>query len=269
MGDQLGQFSSTFAPQGPATVDLLKLILDTFAISYGLIGAGVWNKILKDSPIFKDKGNDHGWAKDSTNAAVANSVTIAKDAQPGVQGQLNTLNDLTSELGALVDGWANVTSTYVSDLFSGSDQALTQLDAYVKDGNWADTSGISSLFSLQGVMENVLYGQLIPKAWSDHTEVHPVIVFQQGNDIVNPLTTLLKGDAYRTLSDDDAKAARTQYGGTVLWLLDAHDCDRKEPVARGGSGACDDPFVKPLPGASELTPGNKWGGVLVDDINIR
>ncbi|KAL8793332.1 MAG: hypothetical protein Q9195_004109 [Heterodermia aff. obscurata] len=268
MGDQLGQFSSTFAPQGPATVDLLKLILDGFAISYGLIGAGVWNKILKDSPIFKDKGNDHGWAKDSTNAAVANSVTIAKDAQPGVQGQLNTLNDLTSELGALVDGWANVTSTYVSNLFSGSDEALTQLDAYVKDGNWADTSGISSLFSLQGVMENLLYGQLLPKAWSDHTEVHPVIVFQQGNDIVNPLTAILQGDAYRTLSDDDAKAARTQYGGTVLWLLDAHDCDRKEPVAHGGTGACDDPFVRPLPGASELTPGNKWGGVLVDDINI-
>ena len=118
-------------------------------------------------------------------------------------------------------------------------------------------------------MENVLYGQLIPKAWSDHTEVHPVIVFQQGNDIVNPLTAILKGDAYRTLSDDDAKSARTQYGGTVLWLLDAHDCDRKEPVARGGSGSCDDPFVKQLPGALELTPGNKWGGVLIDDINIR
>ena len=32
MGDQLGQFSSTFAPQGPATVDLLKLILDVILL---------------------------------------------------------------------------------------------------------------------------------------------------------------------------------------------------------------------------------------------
>lgn len=66
----------------------------------------------------------------------------------------------------------------------------------------------------------------------------------------------------------DAKAARTQYGGTVLWLLDAHDCDSKEPVARGGSGTCNDPFVKPLPGASQLIAGNPWGGVLTDDISI-
>jgi len=33
MDDELAQFSSTFAPQGPATVDRLKIILDTFALS--------------------------------------------------------------------------------------------------------------------------------------------------------------------------------------------------------------------------------------------
>ena len=201
MDDQLGQFASTFAPQGPATADLLKLLLDTFAISYGLIGAGVWNKIIRDAPIFKNKGNDHAWAKDSSNAAVANSVTLAKDAQPGVQGQMDTLNDIRSELGTLVDGWANVTQQYMSNLFSGSDDALTQLDAYVMNGNWADTDFDNSLFSLQGIMENVLYGQLIPKAWSDHTTVHPVVVFQQGNDITNPLTSILKEQASSTLSD--------------------------------------------------------------------
>lgn len=118
-------------------------------------------------------------------------------------------------------------------------------------------------------MENVLYGQLIPKAWVDHKEVHPVIVFQQGNDIANPLTEVFKGDAWRTLKDEDAKAARTKYGGTVLWFLDAQDCERRAPVARGGSGNCESPFVRPLPGASELTPDNKWGGVLIDAINIR
>ena len=201
MDDQLAQFASTFAPQGPGTVDLLKILLDTFAISYGLIGAGVWNKILKDAPIFKNRGNDHGWAKDSANAAVASGVTLAKDAQPGVKGEMNTLNDIRSELGTLVNGWANVTQQYMSNLFSGSDDALTQLDAYVMNGSWADTEFNNSLFSLQGVMENVLYGQLIPKAWNDHDPVHPVVVFQQGSDITNPLTTIFKDDASRTLSD--------------------------------------------------------------------
>ena len=66
----------------------------------------------------------------------------------------------------------------MSNLFSGSDDALTQLDAYVMNGSWADTELNTSLFSLQGVMANVLYGQLIPKAWNDHEAVHPVVVFQ-------------------------------------------------------------------------------------------
>ena len=40
-------------------------------------------QILKDSSLFKNRGNDHGWAKDSANAGVASSVNLAKDAQPG------------------------------------------------------------------------------------------------------------------------------------------------------------------------------------------
>jgi hypothetical protein len=53
-------------------------------------------------------------------------------------------------------------------------------------------------------MENVLYGQLIPKAWSDHTAVHPVVVFQQGSNNVNPLSAIqgsLLANAQKTLSD--------------------------------------------------------------------
>ena len=69
------------------------------------------------------------------------------------------------------------------------------------NGSWADTEFNNSLFSLQGVMENVLYGQLIPKAWNDHDPVHPVVVFQQGNDTTNPLTTIFKDNASRSLSD--------------------------------------------------------------------
>jgi len=212
MAAQIGLFASTFAPQGPDTTAVLKILLDTFAIGYGLLGASVWNNIFKDHAIFKDKGNNHGWAKDSANAAVGSSVTIAKDAQAGVQGQVNTQNDLGLMLGKLVDGWASVTQTYMTNLFSGSDDALTQLDAYVNDGHWADTSfNNNSLDGLKGIMENVLYGQLIPQAWSDHTAVHPVVVFQQGSDNVNPLTAIqgsLRADAQKTLSDKVNSVAR-------------------------------------------------------------
>ena len=71
---------------------------------------------------------------------------------------------------------------------------MAQLDAYILGGNWSDPQFTNSLFALQGIMENVLYGGLIPKAWADHTAVHPVVVFQSGT-VTNPLTVILKGDA--------------------------------------------------------------------------
>ena len=118
-----------------------------------------------------------------------------------VQGQVNTQNDITSILGTLVGGWQKVTQSYMTEIFSGSDGGLTQLDAYIIGGKWSDPSFSNSLFDLQGIMENVLYGSLIPQAWLDHTKVNPVIVFQGAADITNPLTTILESDDTRTLSN--------------------------------------------------------------------
>ena len=76
---------------------------------------------------------------------------------------------------------------------------MTQTDVYVNDGNRVDTSGITFLSSLQKVIENVFHGQLVPKAWVDDKEVHAVIVFQQGNDIANPLTEGFEDDAWANI----------------------------------------------------------------------
>lgn len=77
---------------------------------------------------------------------------------------------------------------------------MAQLDAYTLGGNWSDPQFTNSLFALQGIMENVLYGGLIPKAWADHSDVHPVIVFQSGT-VTNPLTVIFKEDAEDGISD--------------------------------------------------------------------
>ncbi|KAL8737150.1 MAG: hypothetical protein Q9181_001968 [Wetmoreana brouardii] len=83
-------------------------------------------------------------------------------------------------------------------------------------------------------MENVLYGQLIPKAWGDHAAVNPVVVFQSESNIENPLRSIFGDSDWGTLSNKDATKARTLYGGTMLWLLDAHDCEAREPIGRVG-----------------------------------
>ena len=77
---------------------------------------------------------------------------------------------------------------------------MAQLDAYILGGNWSDPQFTNSLFALQGIMENVLYGGLIPKAWADHKAVHPVVVFQSGT-VTNPLTVLFEGEAEAGISD--------------------------------------------------------------------
>ncbi|KAL8915642.1 MAG: hypothetical protein Q9172_006811 [Xanthocarpia lactea] len=189
------------------------------------------------------------------------------DNDDSLEGAVATLNDLTRVLGVFVDGWAEVTSTYVKQLFSGSDEAITELGTYITGGDWYSNDIETGLFSLQGIMENVLYGQLIPRAWGEREAVHPVIVFQSESDVENPLTAILQDNDDRTLSNENAKKVRTVYGGTTLWLLDAHDCGSTEPAARGAGGGCNTPFVQLLPGSDQLD-GKQWGGVLVDDITI-
>ncbi len=264
MGHQLAEFSSTFAPQNTATVDALKLLLDLFGISYGILGAGIWNRWIKEGVEFKN-ANNHGWLKDAANAAITSTIVLAKDSQNGVQGQVDTLNDINLILGHIIDGWSSVTEQYSTKLFSGSDDGLTQLDAYIDGGGWYDTNGIHKISDLSTNMENVLYGGLIPLAWTDHREVHPVVIFQEQDNVTNPNSAL--PDPPSPLNDQEAVKFRSIYSRYTLWLLDAHDC-HKVPKGKNNPGGCDKPYVQPLPGADQLIPGNAWGGVLIDDINI-
>ena len=66
-------------------------------------------------------------------------------------------------------------------------------------------------------MENVLYGGLIPKAWADHTAVHPVIVFQSGT-VTNPLTIILKEDAEDSGLSDSVSHLLTAMQASMLTI---------------------------------------------------
>lgn len=80
-------------------------------------------------------------------------------------------------LGQIVRGWANVTDSWLDHLFSGADSGLADLDKFMVGGIWTDAGMTIPNFSLSDVTQRILYGRLIPAAWSDHTEVHPVIVY--------------------------------------------------------------------------------------------
>ncbi|MCJ1340922.1 hypothetical protein MMC09_006218 [Bachmanniomyces sp. S44760] len=268
METQLAQFAATFAPQNKATISILKIVMDAFGIAFGVIGAAVWNICLKDAAFIEKIGANHGFLKDSANSATACGLALAKDSQNGIQGQVDTLNDINSILGLLLQGWADITQTYVTELFSGSADGLVLLDAFIYGGAWVDASDSTSLYNLTDIMQNVLYAQLIPQTWIDHSEVHPVIIYDPDDTMTNPaqagpIFNTDKGNA----EDPNMLQARTTYNGYSLWLLDAHDCDRR-PGSMTTSAGCEGALLQPLPGQQKLTPGNPWGGVLTDDINI-
>ena len=99
---------------------------------------------------------------------------------------MDTLNDINSILGLLLQGWADITQTYVTELFSGSADGLVLLDAFIYGGAWVDASDSTSLYNLTDIMQNVLYAQLIPQTWIDHSEVHPVIIYDPDDTMTNP-----------------------------------------------------------------------------------
>ena len=100
----------------------------------------------------------------------------------------------------LIDSWSNVTVEYLADLFSGEDDGLEQLDAYIRGGSWSYPGFTNSRPGMQSVMGSVLYGGMIQRAWAEHKSTNPVIIFQEGNDNTNPLSAL--EDDLQGISDE-------------------------------------------------------------------
>ena len=77
-------------------------------------------------------------------------------------------------------------STYTTNLFSGSNKApsLSDLSNLIANGaalndNTALNPGLADpgLFDMQSIIENTIFGLLIPKAWqTSNQDVHPVIL---------------------------------------------------------------------------------------------
>lgn len=120
------------------------------------------------------------------------SFSRLKDTINGlrIEGQVSTADDISSMLGTIVQGWANTTDAWLDHLFSGTDQGLADLDKQILGGAWADSAMSVPNNSLQDAMERIIYGRLIPAAWTDHPDVHPVIVYSNRTNETNPTSPI-------------------------------------------------------------------------------
>jgi hypothetical protein len=85
MNGEVGIFASTFAPQYDPMKDN-KILSDVMNLLFAVVSAGAFNSWFKSLPAFRGadgaarNGNSLGVAKDTTNAAVGQSLTIYKDS---------------------------------------------------------------------------------------------------------------------------------------------------------------------------------------------
>jgi hypothetical protein len=99
-----------------------------------------------------------------------------------VKSQLESEQHLEVLLGKIVQHYANTTNDYVNHLFSGADDAaVSQLSDLINDGKWVDVDFVNSEsadpVTWQKIATQIIYGQLIPAAWSQVGGLHPVSVF--------------------------------------------------------------------------------------------
>jgi hypothetical protein len=206
---QMDDFSKTFNPVPGDDSTIIKLLLDGLTLGYGQLAAFGWNtvakKILVNYDTFKEvgeggkridklNGDRSGWAKDGVNGFVTGMIGIGKDALPKAKTQLEATQHLDQLLGSMVDEFANTTVQYVESLFAGNDNAVSALSDTIANGKWIDVAFVSSQQlnneETKQIASQVLYGQLIPAAWTGVGGLRPVVVFDdkictdnaQGND---------------------------------------------------------------------------------------
>ncbi|KAI9686373.1 MAG: hypothetical protein M1822_003718 [Bathelium mastoideum] len=182
-------FADTFAPVViDSTADTTKDLLDGFASAFGVFSAFSWNKILKDMPFFKKRGNDHGWMKgeifsklrkakfeiqecylpiieDTTNSLVSTGVTTAKDQVSRVTAQLGNQNNLSQLASQWTDALLDTMEPFLDNMQNGSLTSNQALNSTLFNGVFMELGEGPTYEDMRDSALQVLYSQLLIPAW--------------------------------------------------------------------------------------------------------
>ncbi|KAI9658286.1 MAG: hypothetical protein M1821_002419 [Bathelium mastoideum] len=203
-------FADTFAPVViDNTADTTKDLLDGFASAFGVFSAFSWNKILKDIPFFKKRGNDHGWMKgeifsklrkakfeiqecylpiieDTTNSLVSTGVTTAKDQVSRVTAQLGNQNNLSQLASQWTDALLDTMEPFLDNMQNGSLTSNQALNSTLFNGVFMELGEGPTYEDMRDSALQVLYSQLLIPAWrlvagaENLGPIYPAILQQPG-----------------------------------------------------------------------------------------
>ncbi|RFU31604.1 hypothetical protein B7463_g4733, partial [Scytalidium lignicola] len=249
MQSQVGPFQSTFSPQKELPIDIWKEVLDVLGFVTGFFYASVFNSVLKDA--LKNVGVEkHGEIKDAYNTLISQTITTASRELPANTDALGIQNDLAASLGAIAKYWQDFTATANANLFSGNSDSMNSLFGLINNGAAITQLNVNDQDVLAAV-EKILYGYVIPQAWSVSPQgLHPAVIASPGDDCTSFAQPNTSG---KHMNDDTAAQTHVCMNGVIYYVVNAHS----------------DGHLEPLPGGTfDTLHGGAWGGVGLDDIVI-
>ncbi|KAF2098318.1 hypothetical protein NA57DRAFT_57479 [Rhizodiscina lignyota] len=270
MNGEIGTFSDVFAPQfDPLSDD--KILIDVLNLCFAVVSAGAFNSWFKNLQYFKGQNaNTLGVAKDTTNAAVAQSLNILKDSSDALD-KLKVQNTMSSFLSQTVQQWMNSTETMTKHIFE--EDAVLGYYSFVNGKSWDPNSQVSALDVTQSV-EQTLYAYMAPIGWKLATS-EEIGAFIATADELNKngdgcgdydKPTDNGGTVTANWDDDIMSKTLVCLDGTAYWLVNLQRSQKPRdqcsstPAISPGVCSFVPPEVKMLPGVDQMD-GQKWGGL--------
>ncbi|KAJ5199735.1 hypothetical protein N7472_004939 [Penicillium cf. griseofulvum] len=157
----IGSFTSQFAPKPDDKGKVLKNIFDASALIIALGSSVVFNYILKELEHVVMKSIMYDTIAASMGAIGSFYKTNMKGAIEGLQVQ----NTVDSFLGETMKGWKNLESSYLQNLFS-ENADTDSLYSLINNGTMGAIMDNLDLSSTSQDVQKILFGQMIPFAWS-------------------------------------------------------------------------------------------------------
>ncbi|CAI7636615.1 unnamed protein product [Penicillium manginii] len=250
--DQSGTFTSTFAPQPPDNSLLEKNIFDACNLVFSFGISMIFNVALKnmESLILK------GIAGDMTSAVQSTVGTYWKTNMKGAVEGLKAQNTIASYLGETMSTWKDLEAQYLQSIFSGTEgsNGTDALYALIDNGSMTKVAGNLDLSGTSNQVKKIVYGQMIPYAWSVSPSGSRPFIWQSDEDCDGSTKSIPESASY-LITDDTAVKTNVCYRGKIHYVLNAH------------KNAGDSFRTMPLPGGDHTTlDGSAWGGIILEDI---
>ncbi|KAF4822056.1 hypothetical protein CGCSCA5_v002762 [Colletotrichum siamense] len=263
----MGDFTGAFAPKLKAKDEstIVKIFLDVLAFGIGISSAGLWNIVIHDAAIFATSAY-RSFAKDTFNSAISSSFALAKDTTKAAKDSESVQNDLTSAMGTLFDVWKKTQDAYLSEVFSGSNSTTdNMLQGLIRDGMMNMVPDDINLSEMKNTVQTILFGQMIPIAWSVAPAGFTPFVLKTGDACSDTMPKTL--DPY--MDEDTHKKAGVCWNGNQFYVLTIGKYPEVDVQAdTPGLPDSDPPFQLLAGGTHDILDGKSWGGITLDDIVI-